>query len=1566
VGPARPVAHGDVVEGRRAFPTRFPPFPALPPPPHSPPPSLPSQSDNPLNKSDNPPSKRRSPEFTSSWFSHIFFTWVNDLFRAGNVKGSSLKLTDILPLSDVDEPKAISATFERYIKENTEEKHLPNPVTAAVRSQFFAPMARAGAVKFVNSTLQFLPPILLNFFLQYLQEAQAGTARNAWEGYVWGCALFVAMSLRTLTENNYFHRVVRVGYQLRMAITTAVYRKALRLSPVARQEVPVGQIVNLMQQDASKLDGMCMQFHVIWDGLYQICGYMALLLYYIGPAALAGMLVMIILIPINIVMMVTMAKYRRAIVKHNDSRIKITNEALQGIRAIKLYNWETAFLARIAGIRDDELKAIREYALQGAVNTMLMQTAPILVAIVTLLVFAGSGGDFTAATVFTAISVLNSLRFPLQFYPMVIQQVAEAKVSFERLNKFILQPEVGAVAQLSSGGGAPGAAAADPAADPEEAAATAAATAGKNESTSSSSSSSSTPSSSSPDSVAVAVPPRSPSLDAVAPSVVTSTAARALALPEELAGIRLTDATFFWEDPASRKIRLKKKEDEERLAKEKAAKAKAKGGKGAKAKGAANTKSSPAGSAAGPVSSTPGPAATPAPDAAPAAPATPASELPVHPVLSGVSITVPAGQLWAVVGPVGAGKSALCAAILGELAKAKGDVRVRGRIAYVSQTAWVLNATLRRNVTFPGEAHGVDAGDGPEAVARREARYDRVLDACALRSDIAILPAGDMTEIGERGINLSGGQKQRVSIARAAYSGADVYLLDDPLSALDAEVGKAVFENCVCGILDGTTRLLITNALQYLQRCDGVIVLDSDKERGVGRVAYAGAFQELLDTVPHFSELMAAYGHNQGAGKGAKEGAAAAAGGAEGGDPVSPAAAAAAAAAAADAKATATAAKKAAAVTPATPTAAATAAGAAAVAGGKALMTVEEKNEGAVRGEYYWRYIRAGGNVPVIITVLFWAFALGQMAQLVSQWWITFWTADKNYVLHPEGFYMGIFVALGVAAAVLSFLRVVVMVITGIRASKSLHLSAITTVLSAPMAFFDTTPLGRIISRFTKDMESIDQQLPGQLGMLWMCIFFIFGTLGAIVFATPWFALVCIPVGIVYVRVMNYFRNVSRETKRFDAITRSPIFAHFSETLGGLSVIRAYGLQGEFAGQNEAKVSSNVAAWYTLKSCDRWLSIRLEVVGNSVVLAAALLAVGTALDSSRSEGTAAGLAGFSLSYAMAITGLLSWTVRTAAETEQMMNSVERLAHYTDTTPTEPFDCPRDRDTGKPVAPAAVPDGWPTAGALTFRDYRMSYREGTPEVLHGVSFDLRGGQKVGIVGRTGSGKSSLMVSLFRLIEDACHSGTIAVDGVDIDTVGLSTLRSALAIIPQDPILFSGTVKTNLDPVGAVRDDAKLWDALERVGLADAVRRLTGGLEAPVAEFGESLSVGQRQLMCLARVLLRKSRIILLDEATSSVDFATDQAMQRVIRESFSHCTILTIAHRLNTIIGSDSIVVMDAGKVAEIASPHELLSNPRSAFSALVDELGPQTAAALRAKAAEAAAAGAGAGGGEVA
>lgn len=707
-----------------------------------------------------------------------------------------------------------------------------------------------------------------------------------------------------------------------------------------------------------------------------------------------------------------------------------------------------------------------------------MNVAPVFVAIVTLLVYAGTGGDFSAARVFSAISVLNQLRFPLMFLPSVIQQIADAKVSLSRLDRFVQQPEVEGYLQQGKGG-----AVSDKTAPPSDSAAPS----GSAES--------------------VAVPVTSPASSSASPATI-----------DPSAGIAVTGATFHWENPSARVARLRKKAEEAAKAKEADEKKKAKTAGAGKKKGA--------------------PAPAPAPAAAPSDASSSSSaepkpwEVPVPPALADVTFSVPKGQLYAVIGPVGAGKSALVQALLGELSKAAGSIAVNGRVAYVAQTAWVLNGSLRRNVTF---AHEAAMGSAPS-----EEAYQRVLDVCQLRRDISVLVNGDATEIGERGINLSGGQRQRVSVARAAMSGADVIIFDDPLSALDAEVGKALFEQCIVGHLGGATRLLVTNQLQYLRSCDGIIVLERGTD-GAGRVAMQGTYADLVN-VPTFADMLKAYGESTSA---------AAQGGAAGGEGED--------ALAATPKPEAPAASPRAAPKPAA-AAAAEPAGTVVAKDGKPapptpsgrLMTTEEKNEGAVPFSVWVRYFRAAGRMGVTVTALLLSYAINQLAQLISQWWVTFWTSDSSYKQRPVGLYMGVFVALGVASGIFSYTRVIVQLFASIRSSRALHSQLLSSILHAPLLFFDTTPLGRVLARFSKvsgrdachwrlvdaphtpphaqncatshspppaaplpitttpppqDVDSIDNQIAMQLGMLGMSVFFLIGSLAAIIFSTPWFAL---------------------------------------------------------------------------------------------------------------------------------------------------------------------------------------------------------------------------------------------------------------------------------------------------------------------------------------------------------------------------------------------------------------------------------------------------------------------------
>uniref|UniRef100_A0A4W5KWT6 ABC-type glutathione-S-conjugate transporter n=1 Tax=Hucho hucho TaxID=62062 RepID=A0A4W5KWT6_9TELE len=801
-----------------------------------------------------------------------------------------------------------------------------------------------------------------------------------------------------------------------------------------------------------------------------------------------------------------------------------------------------------------------------------------------------------------------------------------------------------------------------------------------------------------------------------------------------------------------------------------------------------------------------------------------------------VSLEIKPGKLVAVVGVVGSGKSSLISAMLGEMHSAKGFVNVQGSVALVPQQAWIQNATLRDNILF--------------GYPLEDSRFQATLEACALGPDLELLPGGDQTEIGEKGINLSGGQKQRVSLARAAYSQADVYLLDDPLSAVDSHVGKHLFEEVVgpTGILKDKTRILVTHGVSFLPYVDEIVVL---KE---GCVSEVGSYQSLKDRKGAFSEFLDTYAKEEGKqhtgecvcitgfvfvlrkNSSLKK-------------PKPPA----------DDET-----KK-----------------------GQRLIEKETMETGQVKFSVYLQYLRAMGWGYA--TMFFLVYFIQNVAFIGQNLWLSDWTNDaedyynKTYPNWKRDTRIGVFGALGVAQGLFVFMGTLLLANGSINASRILHTRLLNNILRVPMMFFDTTPSGRVVNRFAKDIFTVDEAIPQSFRSWIMCFLGVLGTLFVICLATPIFTAIIIPLAVVYYFVQRFYVASSRQLRRLDSVSRSPIYSHFGETVSGLSVIRAYGHQDRFLKHNEKVIDENLKSVYPWIISNRWLAIRLEFLGNLVVFFSALLAV-IARDSLDS-----GLVGLSISYALNVTQTLNWLVRMTSELETNIVAVERVNEYT--------EIENEADWVSEMRP---PEKWPEAGRLRFENFKVRYRPELDLVLHGITCDIDSTEKIGIVGRTGAGKSSLTNCLFRIIEAA--EGRILIDGTDIATLGLHDLRSRLTIIPQDPVLFSGTLRMNLDPFETFSDE-EIWRVLELSHLKEYVGGLQEGLTHGVSEGGENLSIGQRQLLCLARALLRKSRILILDEATAAVDLETDNLIQKTIRREFSHCTVLTIAHRLHSILDS---------------------------------------------------------------
>ncbi|ODQ52501.1 hypothetical protein SAICODRAFT_93382 [Saitoella complicata NRRL Y-17804] len=920
--------------------------------------------------------------------------------------------------------------------------------------------------------------------------------------------------------------------------------------------------------------------------------------------------------------------------------------------------------------------------------------------------------------------------------------------------------------------------------------------------------------------------------------------------------------------------------------------------------------------------------------------------------LRDLNVRFPSGALSLIVGPTGSGKSSLLMALLGEMTPIDGEVYLPGggrpreqmvidpqtglteSVAYCAQQAWLLNDTIRNNILF--------------ASPYNKKRYSAVIRACALTRDLEILNAGDQTEVGDKGIALSGGQKQRISLARALYSNSRYILLDDCLSAVDSHTAQWIYANCILGkLMDNRTQILVThNVSLCLPGASHVVVMDNGVVKAQGtpeQMVDLGVLaddEELLKAsvsrdpsratsrlpsrAPSVMEINEVIEEQEGARHDAME------------------------------------AKKDEDKHKA-----------------PVMLTQEEtKTEGSVSREVYFVYAKAMGGWGYWMLLLL-CFLLCQLVNVSQSYWIRKWaasydTADSSavkttYASKPVGasrhvaraetqisfstvgayfhqetplvealtqsidlnYYLGVYAALAFAYMIATFMRMAVVFYGSWCASGRLYNDMLHAVMSAKVRFFDSTPLGRIMNRFSKDIETVDQELAVMAMAFFNDVLSVTTVVILITVITPGFLIAGVFITILYVVIGVLYLRTSRELKRLESISKSPIYQHFGETLAGISTIRAYGEERRFIRDNLKKVDGNNRPFFYLWVTNRWLSIRVDAAGALVAFFAGVL---IALNLDRLD---AGLAGLSLTYAITFTEHMLWVVRLYAVNEMNFNSVERIREYLHV----------EQEASKIVENHRPPSDWPQKGTVMVKDLELKYAPELPPVIKGVSFDVPPASKVGICGRTGAGKSTIASAFFRFLEPT--KGSITIDGVDISTIGLTDLRNALTIIPQDPTLFAGTIRSNLDPFNHFSDE-QVAEALRRVHLVGDSTEADGNginanvfedLSSAVSEGGGNLSQGQRQLMCVARSLLKAPRLILMDEATASIDFATDAKIQTTIRSEFSGSTILTIAHRLRSIIDYDKVMVLDHGELKEYDHPHVLIQDEGSIFRSMCEQSG---------------------------
>ncbi|XP_036051186.1 canalicular multispecific organic anion transporter 2 [Onychomys torridus] len=1311
---------------------------------------------SPENVNPNP-----CPEASAGFLSRLTFWWFTKLAILGYRR--PLEEQDLWTLNEEDcshnlvqqlleewqkQQKQASgpqnAVFEQKIPGEDEGLLRARPQTqtkasflwALVRT-FTSSLLMGVCFKLIQDLLSFINPQLLSILIRFISDPTAPT----WWGFLLAGLMFVSSMMQTLILHQYYHCIFVMALRIRTAIIGVIYRKALVITNSVKRKSTVGEMVNLMSVDAQRFMDVSPFLNLLWSAPLQVILAIYFLWQILGPSVLAGVAVIVLLIPLNGAVSMKMRTYQVQQMKFKDSRIKLMNEILNGIKVLKLYAWEPSFLEQVEGIRQGELQLLRKGAYLQAISTFIWVCTPFLVTLITLGVYVcvDENNVLDAEKAFVSLSLFNILKIPLNMLPQLISGLTQASVSLKRIQDFLNQDELD---------------------------------------------------------------PHCVERKNISPGHA----------------ITIHNGTFTW-----------------------------------------------------------------------------AQDLP--PTLHSLNIQIPKGALVAVVGPVGCGKSSLVSALLGEMEKLEGTVSVKGSVAYVPQQAWIQNCTLQENVLF--------------GQPMRPKHYQQALETCALLADLDVLPGGDQTEIGEKGINLSGGQRQRVSLARAVYSDANIFLLDDPLSAVDSHVAKHIFDQVIGpeGVLAGKTRVLVTHGISFLPQTDFIIVLADGQVSEMGHYSallqHNGSFANFLrnyapdedqkdheglhdadeevllvedtlsthtdmtDNEPSMYEVrkqfmrqmssMSAEGESQNRTVTKRH--------------TSPS-------------------EKEMQVTNAKKTG--------------TLITEETAETGNVKMSVYWDYARSVGLYTTLAICLLY---VGQSAAAIgANVWLSAWTNDAvvDGRQNNTSQRLGVYAALGILQGLLVMLSAFTMVVGSVQAARLLHAALLHNKIRSPQSFFDTTPSGRILNRFSKDIYVIDEVLAPTILMLLNSFYTSISTLVVIVASTPLFIVVVIPLAVLYGFVQRFYVATSRQLKRLESISRSPIFSHFSETVTGASVIRAYGRMEDFKVFSDKKVDINQKSSYPYIASNRWLGIHVEFVGNCVVLFAALFAV------IGKNSLNPGLVGLSVSYALQVTLALNWMIRMVSDLESNIIAVERVKEYTKTETEAPWVVEGNRP----------PKGWPTCGAVEFRNYSVRYRPGLELVLKNLTLHVQGGEKVGIVGRTGAGKSSMALCLFRILEAA--EGEICIDGLNVAHIGLHDLRSQLTIIPQDPILFSGSLRMNLDPFGRYSEE-DIWGALELSHLHSFVSSQPAGLDFQCSEGGDNLSVGQRQLVCLARALLRKSRVLVLDEATAAIDLETDDLIQGTIRTQFEDCTVLTIAHRLNTIMDYNRVLVLDKGAVAEFDSPTNLIA-----------------------------------------
>ncbi|EAS02140.2 ABC transporter C family protein (macronuclear) [Tetrahymena thermophila SB210] len=1386
----------------------------------------------------------------------------------------------------------------------------------------------ATLLSLLGNLCQFVGPIVLNYIIKFLKNEN----EPAWHGYAYATIIFFGYLLRVFFLQHSLHLTNRVGIKVLNSLNTSIYNKILKLSASSKKYYDSGKTMNLVTVDSQSIFGYVMMAQNMITGPIIVLVAVAFIIYELGIIGLATPFFFFLGAYLQKVVNSRAFKLRRIILQWTDKRSKQLNEFFENIRIIKYYGWEEIISQRIQGIRKTETANLIQNQIIKTVVEVIMNSTPIAISLFIFGLYAGLYGDIESNTAYTIISLLNLLLNPLKMIVIVLLLQQNATTSAARINEFLSAEEQ------------------------------------------------------------------------------ESTSERFDYENLELGEIKIQEASFSWDS----------------------------------LKSAVHNSMSKFNRRIGQKSNTIQPINANQPQiinnknqkqnqvfTAEQVMQLEQKQFQLNAIeqffsrdlmtLKNISLQIQSGEIVAIVGQVASGKSSLLLAILGEMVKTSGSLKINGQIAYIPQSPWLQNSSLRDNIIF-GQPFD-------------EERYFKVIEKCQLTVDLQnkeVFPLGDLTEIGERGVNLSGGQKQRIGIARAVYANADIYLIDDCLSALDAHVGKLIFYDIICGELEEKTVIFVTHAIHFIEDIEKIIVLkegqivnvgtheflqkncqeyqkltlvnekevnlsdesssnssgsysddsDSDSSYEISpegsekslekdeenkikssesaesdyqqeRVKFERKDRKVRDQLEDNAEQVPDFNYVEQKGRIQNF-------------------------------------QKSASILSKRNSRQVSRQASRQISRqnsrqgsilNKTIQSEKKKSKFSIRrsetrksmfnlsylvedkyfedssipASVYKRYVISGGKCATFN--MFMSFLLSQAFKIISDWWIGQWSG--NQYQQTNLFYMIIYFIFGFLQAIFIYLRGYTFSLFTTNSSNVFQSRLLNRLLHTPQWWYDVTPIGKIIARTTKDQDDLDSTLPWNMKFALTNIFQLVTVIVTIGIIFPHFIALGAICFYVYFIIIKFYLITSREIKKIEASTRGPVISHFQETTNGIFIIRAFKKQEDFMNKMLSKQRDYIVSFVNQNQCNRWVSVVTDLMGLFIVSVCAYFSV---LSKTFNIVSNVSLIGLALSSSFQISQIISFTLKLLADTESNMNALVRMIQLIDTNPQESSwdDC-------------KAPENWPKQGEIVFDNVSLKYRQELPQVINNLSFKIEKNQKIGVVGRTGCGKSTLTLGILRILEITFDQnneiGRIILDGQDIRELGLHELRQKIMIIPQEPVLFSGTLKENVDPfnqysekdVVEILKKVSIWDQLDQILEKQQDKKASviqknkpnkmsqiaseikddhiSKLNLTIESGGTNFSLGQRQLICIARAIIKKPKILLMDEATASIDEMTDSLIQNLIKQELKDATVITIAHRLKTIIQYDKILVLDKGTLKEFDTPLNLINKEQSFFRNLVMENG---------------------------